>query len=347
MRLRLAITTLIIIYFNSILIAYTIDKGSELLNAVDQKDIIKVKKLIKAGANVNKKGKVGFTPLLLASGWGDVEMVSYLIDNGARLDSRANPGFGVIHRASMNKNPSVLKYLLENFKFNVNDRANEYCSPLDYSLRNNALQNNGTLKNAKLLIQHGAKKSINWKCRGYTPLMVAIPDFKVITFLLNNNADKHIKNPIGHTAYNMAENQKAPDHILKLIKTNKFTNKKTFVTKRLIWELKTFENKYDKYSQHNAIEYCEKLKLEGNNNWRIPSASEYSDVLSVKPYKGLVIDGIPQYYMNPQNFTNMTPDSYWTILNNGVMGYQSTSWNQVHKKRGNIKYHIRCVHTKI
>ena len=293
---------LILFSFNSIVSALVIDKGGDLHNAVDQKNFYKVKELIESGADINKKGKVGFTPLILAAGWGDVEMVKYLIDNGANLDSKANPGFGVIHRAAMNKNPAVLKYILENFQFDVNDRSKHYCSPLDYSLRMNALQSNGTLENARLLLKNGAQESVNWKCHGYTPLMLSIPNEKVIIFLLDNGADKQIKNPSGLSAYNMAKNQKASKKILKLVKTKDFENKKTFYTENFIWELKTYNNKYNKYSEEEAKEYCRNLILEDKINWHIPLASEYKNILSTKPYKGFVIDGVQEYYMNPKDF---------------------------------------------
>ena len=104
--------------------------------------------------------------------------------------------------------------------------------------------------------------------------------------------------------------------------------------------------KYDKYSGEEAKKYCEDLILEDKINWHIPSMSEYKSILSTKPYKGFVIDGIPKYYMDPKDFKNMTPSSYWTKTKDGSMAYQSISRNKVYKKRENTKYHIRCVHTK-
>ena len=170
------------------------DKGSPLMNAVDNQNFEEVVKLVESGANINQKNEIGFTALLFATGWGDVKMVKYLIEHGASLDAKANRGFGVIHRAAMNKDSSILKYLLENYTLNVNDRAKNYCSPLSYALKNNALQNNGSLDNARLLLAKGALESINWKCNGYTPLMVAVSDKKVINFLIQNGADKSIEN---------------------------------------------------------------------------------------------------------------------------------------------------------
>lgn len=336
--------TLALFYFSSISNAYTIDKGTELLNAVDKQNFEKVKELINSGVDINEKGKVGFTPLILAAGWGDVKMVKYLINNGANLNLKANRGFGVIHRASMNKNPAVLKYLLKNFQLNVNDRSKRYCSPLDFSLRNNALQNYGTLENAKLLITNGAKKSINWKCNGYTPLMVAVPDEKVVTFLVDNGADINIENASGATAYTMAKNQKASKRLLNLIYTQTNENKKTIYNKNLIWEIKTQENKYNKLTETQAKSYCKTLTLNGYTNWRIPTLNEYSTVLLDKPIEGYVIDGIPSYYLSPKQFPNLVPLVFWAQDNNGKIKYM----NVAIKRSGDvcrscIKNFIRCV----
>ena len=150
--------TIALFYFNSILNAYTIDRGTDLLNAVNQQNFEKVKELIYSGVDINEKGKVGTTPLIMATAWSNLKMVKYLIKHGANLHDKSDRGSSIIHSASMNKNPAILKYLLKTYKLNVNDRGKRYCTPLDISLRTNALQNHGTLENARLLLLNGAKK---------------------------------------------------------------------------------------------------------------------------------------------------------------------------------------------
>ena len=128
-------------------------------------------------------------------------------------------------------------------------------------------------------------------------------------------------------------------------KSNK--NKKIHKNGDLLWELKTAQNRYDRFTEQEAINYCENLNVEGLVHWRIPSSSEYQTILSEKPYQGFVIDGIDKYYMNPQDFPNMTPSSYWVILEDKSLGSQSLSWNKTYKQReSNEKNHIRCVHFK-
>jgi hypothetical protein len=321
------------------------DKGSALINAVDQKQFSKVKQLLESGADINEKGKVGFSALLTAVGWGDVQMVDYLIKQGADLKAKSDRSFGVIHRAAMNKNPKVLKYLLSNYTFDVNDRGKRYCSPLDFALRANALQDNGTLQNAQLLLEYGAKESMDWKCRGYTPLMVAVPDEKVLKFLLDNGAKKEILNASGQSAYAMAVNQKASQKVLDMLdfQSAKSKEKKVFQSKNLIWELKTFDNKYDRYTRTKAVSYCKNLVLNHTRNWRIPTTKEYQTILRKKPYTKMVIDGISRYHLNPKIFTHLTPSLYWVVLEDGTLAGESVAYNQINTNRKNVRYHIRCV----
>jgi len=324
------------------------DEGKKLFEAVHQNNFEEVKILVESGANVNARDKIGYTPLLTVANTDNLEIFKYLVEHGADINARVNSKFGVLHKASMNKNPIILKYLLEEYTLNTNDRGKRYCSPLDFSLRNNALQNNGTLENAQLLLAHGAKKSINWKCNGYTPLMVAVPNVKVIRFLIENGADIDIRSRAGKTAYDMAKEQKASMEILKLLKGKAETSedeKIVFIKDNLIWELKTFENKYKKYSQQEAKDYCANLILDNKKGWRVPTALEYKTILSQKAYEGFVIDGIGSYYLDPKEFPNMTPSRYWTILKDDVWGYQDISWNKTHKAGNSAKYHIRCLYT--
>ncbi len=323
---------------------HAFDRGSPLLNAVDNRNFEEVVRLVESGADVNIKNEIGFTPLLYAAGWGDIKMVKYLIDNGADLDARANLGFGVLHRAAMNKDPSVLKYLLKHYAFDVNDRGKSYCSPLDYALRDNALQSGGTLESAQILLTYGAKKSINYKCRGYTPLMVAAPDKKVIKFLLDNGADKTIKNPAGMTAYDLAKRFKASSDILAMLSVGP-SNKRSVLKKgNLIWEIKTDRNRLKQYIEKEAVSYCRNLVIEGYDNWMIPTVADYETVLSDRPHRGFVIDGIDKFCLNPKEFPNMTPGDYWVRLKDGTFGYLSLSWRKVYKKRGNGEKHfVRCV----
>jgi ankyrin repeat protein len=62
-------------------------KNIELLVASDKGDVEKVKKLLKEGADVNAKGKYGYTPLHKAAFYRYIEIVKLLIENGANVNA--------------------------------------------------------------------------------------------------------------------------------------------------------------------------------------------------------------------------------------------------------------------
>jgi len=325
------------------------NKGGELLNAVANNDFVEVKRLVESDIDINEKGIVGYTPLLFACASDNLTMVQYLIKHGADMNRKTNSGFGIIHKASMNKNPIILKYLLENYRLDTNDKGEKYCSPLDFSLRYNALQAYGTLENAKLLFKYGAKKSIDWKCNGYTPLMVSVLDEKAVRLLIDNGANIEIVNETGKTAYDMAKDKKASDKILAMlaIKDKTFENKNIFEKDGLLWELKTYQNRHDRYAVVEAKKYCQDLRLNNRQNWRIPTVLEYATILREEPYEGFVIDGVGSYHFNPKEFPNMSPDRYWTILSDASIGYQDVSWNFAEQANQSDNDNlIRCVARK-
>ena len=320
-----------------------------LFNALKNRNYEKIKELTRNSVDINRKYRRGLTPLIFAAGWNNLKTVDFLIKNDANIYDKTHYGVGVIHRAAMNKDSKVLSYLLKNYQLNVNDRGKNNCSPLASALNNNVSQKANILDNVKLLLKNGARRSINWKCRGYTPLMLAVRNADVVRLLLKYGANKNIENASGHTAYDMARNRKVSVGILKLLKTAKAIKKEKKITKikHLFWELKSYDNRREKYSMVKAIAYCKNLQLDNKENWRIPTSDEYKMVLSKKPYKGFDIDGISSYYMNPKVFSHMAVSSYWTRLIDKSMAYQSIYDGQL--KIHNVffvihKHHVRCVH---
>jgi len=63
---------------------------SRLYTALDNRDIIKVKKIIENGADVNCTKFYGNTPLLEAAMIGNLELVKYLISKGANVNYQKN-----------------------------------------------------------------------------------------------------------------------------------------------------------------------------------------------------------------------------------------------------------------
>jgi hypothetical protein len=191
------------------------DTQTKLNLAVNEQNFERVRELVESGYDVNKRGKVGYTPLMSAAGMKNFKIVQYLVEHGADINARLRSGWSVLHRAAMSKNPKILRYLIKKgIRMDVKDRYG--CTPMDSAFRNNALQRGGSLENAKTLIENGL--SVNRKCRSYTPLMISVPDYDVSKFLIDNGANKLIKNQFGKTAYDMAKQQSLSKAYLQLLK---------------------------------------------------------------------------------------------------------------------------------
>lgn len=183
--------------------------------AVNEQNFKRVRELVESGHDVNERGKVGYTPLMSAAGMKNFRIVKYLVEHGADINAKLRSGWSVLHRAAMSKNSDILKYLIKKgIKMDAKDRYG--CTPMDSAFRNNALQTGGSLENAKTLIKNGM--SINKQCMSYTPLMISIPDYDISKFIVNNGADKSIKNQFGKTAYDMAKQQSLSKAYLQLLK---------------------------------------------------------------------------------------------------------------------------------
>lgn len=193
----------------------TSDTQTKLHLAVQQQNFDEVKKLIASGHDVDERGVVGYTPLMRAAGLENFDIVRLLVEHGADINAKIRSGWSVLHRAAMSKNPDILKYLIaKGIKMNVKDRYG--CDPVNSALSYNALQTGGSLENTKILIKHGM--SINNKCRSYTPLMISVPEYEVSKFLVDNGADKSLRNQFKETAYDMAKKQHVSKVYLQLLK---------------------------------------------------------------------------------------------------------------------------------
>ena len=80
--------------------------------AVRGGDTAAVKKLIRAGANVNAANWYGVTPLALAAMNGDAAMIAVLVDAGADTNAQRGEGETVLMTAARTGRPDAVKVLI-------------------------------------------------------------------------------------------------------------------------------------------------------------------------------------------------------------------------------------------
>lgn len=140
----------------------------DIFEAISVGDIYTVSTLISKNSELtNSFSADGFTPLGLASFFGEIEIVKVLLDNGADPNIAANNQFQVapIHSACAISNYEIANLLIKNGA-DVNAKQMQGVSPL------HSAAHNGQNELAKLLIDSGA--NINAKMdNGQTPLFMA------------------------------------------------------------------------------------------------------------------------------------------------------------------------------
>ena len=175
-----------------------IDGYDELMNAVSKGDMKALEKLIKDDTDLNKQySKI--TPLGLAAARNDKEIVKFLVEKGADINLEDGYGYTPLIIAMKYRNLNLAKDIID-----LKPDLNAICSatgdtPLTYLVREVWF---GT-DVCYYLIKNGA--DINKKNKdGDTPLIVAVENvvgsYGIFGVLINMGADYNIKNKEGKTA---------------------------------------------------------------------------------------------------------------------------------------------------
>jgi len=147
--------------------AYPSDLNERMLKAAMEANTAAVVELLAKGADVNAKGKYsGWTPLILASKKGEIELVNYLLSHGADVNVESGVrGRTAIMAAARNRKVDAVKALLT----------------ADPDL-----------------------DAVDWE--GYTVLMFAAISGQrdIVDVLLTHGADVNVKNKVGSSALMMA-----------------------------------------------------------------------------------------------------------------------------------------------
>jgi ankyrin repeat protein len=169
--------------------------------AVKRDDIITVKALIVAGADINASDKSAETPLHIAAVRGYDEITSLLIDEGANVNARDGRELTPLHAAAWGGHKETVVLLIANGAL-INARGDDGTTPLlvaTLSGRNDTME---------LLIYNGA--DINARNgSGMTPLHAAALTGQkhAVELLIEKGADLNAKNENGVTPLQLASQQ--------------------------------------------------------------------------------------------------------------------------------------------
>lgn len=187
---------------------------------------------------VDTPSRFGATPLMLAANEGKLEMVEALLKAGAQVHLKDSGGKSVLSYASSSKNLAVVKKVYNANKNLVDDKDKlgnfplsyaammgsieivnflldqgsptdikngENSSPLYLTIRSGIHHGNAYII-AKKLISKGAEVNLQSGYDQFSPLMHAAEDgdLRAVKLLIDNNADRNLKNRNGKTAFDLA-----------------------------------------------------------------------------------------------------------------------------------------------
>ena len=151
--------------------------------AVDSCDVLSF--LIRNGADVNSRTYYKYTPLIIASRKGLVNVVTFLIEHGAKLDLQDKEGRTALHHAVEfdrgGDSCDVLSCLIRNGA-DVNARTNDNSTPLMIASKK------GHLNEVNFLVEHGANMGLQDK-NGERALHYAVGSCDILGCLIRNGAN--------------------------------------------------------------------------------------------------------------------------------------------------------------
>ena len=172
---------------------------SALMLAARDRNLNRVEWLLQQGADVNKVNNNGGTPIMYAVLGGDIRIVRMFVDQGADLNARAKNGWSAIMIAAAKGYTEITRELLAHAA-NPNLADVYGWSPLMravYEDRESVV---------KLLVQNPETDINHIGENGITSLHIATVqgNLKLAATLLNNGADRTIRDESGRTPYEIA-----------------------------------------------------------------------------------------------------------------------------------------------
>lgn len=137
------------------------EEKESLFTAIRTGNIAEVKKLVKGmPTSVNLPNDRGFSPIIMAAYFDQLEIVSFLLENNADIDSKDTSGNTAIMGSSFKGYEAIVRKLIEKGA-DLNCRNNMGATALIYAA------SFGHLEIARLLLAAGADTSVRDQ-KGYT-----------------------------------------------------------------------------------------------------------------------------------------------------------------------------------
>ncbi len=212
----------------------------QLFSAIENNDIDEIEVLIDRGVNVNQHDRLGYTPVILAILYKNLDIAQLLIQNGADLSIDYNE-LSPLMIATQTENKPMIELILDNIEY-IDDRNfknilsmddidilqkllskdiypdivvdGDGNTPLHYAIINNLKTNI-----IDTLLEEGASVDIKNK-EGSTPLLLAIKDqypVKLLEMMVKLSDNVEAMNEYGETPLLLAEFHNYPS-IIRLIK---------------------------------------------------------------------------------------------------------------------------------
>ncbi|MCG8486949.1 MAG: ankyrin repeat domain-containing protein [Chromatiales bacterium] len=203
--MKLSVFTSIVLLLSTFLQAGCNSMGSIHVAALEG-NLAEVRDLSRKGGSINEKNSAagvyeGFTPLHMAINNGHKDVALYLIKGGANVNEKGKLGRTPLHLAAYNGMPQVAKLLISRGAY-VNASNEEGATPLHSAAF--GIVNSGDL--LKILLAKGANVDSGTGTKIGTPLIHATKygNLEAVKVLLNNGADINARDESGNSALHFA-----------------------------------------------------------------------------------------------------------------------------------------------
>lgn len=176
-----------------------------------------VQMLLEKGADVNRQGRTGYTPLMDACFLsGNLDMVKLLVSEGADVNALSTQGDSALCLVADKGDMQIARFLLENGADPNIIPVGDNDSPLNWAAYR------GNLSMVILLVKHGADVNL-MDSRGWRPLGLAASRgyIEVVRFLLTKGAERDLPMGSGETALEKAKRSGHSDIVALLRKGSK------------------------------------------------------------------------------------------------------------------------------